>query len=84
MATYLFSTLIYTASLMADWAIESTASPHTLTSYLCVNSHHHHPSNKQAVLSLLVHRARALCDHKSLHDELEFLRGTFRQNGSGD
>jgi hypothetical protein len=37
--------------------------------YLHANSHHH-PSNKQAVLSMLVHRARALCDHESLHDEL--------------
>jgi hypothetical protein len=32
--------------------------------YLHANSHHH-PSNKQAVLSTLVHRARALCDHES-------------------
>jgi hypothetical protein len=46
--------------------------------------YHHHPSNKQAVLSTLVHRARALCDHKSVHDELEFLRDTFKRNGYGD
>jgi hypothetical protein len=51
--------------------------------YLHANSHHH-PSNKQAVLSTLVHRARALYDHESLHDELEFLRDTFKQNGYGD
>jgi hypothetical protein len=38
--------------------------------YLHANFHHH-PSNKQALLSTLVHRARALCDHESLHDELE-------------
>lgn len=30
---------------------------------------HHHPSNIQAVLSTLVHRAKAVCDN--LHDELE-------------
>jgi hypothetical protein len=48
--------------------------------YLNSNSHHH-PSNKQAILSMLVHRARSLCDRESLHDELEFLRATFRHNG---
>jgi hypothetical protein len=48
--------------------------------YLNSNSHHH-PSNKQAVLSTLVHRARSLCDQESLHSELEFLRTAFRQNG---
>jgi hypothetical protein len=36
------------------------------------------------VLSTLVHRARALCDHESLHDELEFLKDTFKRNGYGD
>jgi hypothetical protein len=51
--------------------------------YLNSNSHHH-PSNKQAVLSTLVHRARSLCDQESLHSELEFLRTTFRQNGYSD
>jgi hypothetical protein len=42
---------------------------------------HHHPSSKQAVLSTVVHRARALCDKESLHEELEFLKSTFRENG---
>jgi hypothetical protein len=51
--------------------------------YLHADSHHH-PSNKQAVLSTLVHRARALYDHESLHDELEFLRDTFKRNGYGE
>jgi hypothetical protein len=46
--------------------------------YLNSNSHHH-PSNKHAVLSTLVHRAKALCDRDSLRGELEFLRDTFRQ-----
>jgi hypothetical protein len=36
------------------------------------------------VLSTLVHRAGALCDHESLHDELEFLKDTFKRNGYGD
>jgi hypothetical protein len=48
--------------------------------YLSAKSHHH-PSNKQAVLSTLVHRARALCDEDSLQAELVFLRGIFKQNG---
>jgi hypothetical protein len=42
---------------------------------------HHHPSNKQAVLATLVHRVRALCDKKSLHGELEFLKTTLKENG---
>jgi hypothetical protein len=39
----------------------------------------HHPTNKQAMLSTLVHRARALCDEGSVHAELVFLRNVFRQ-----
>jgi hypothetical protein len=45
--------------------------------YLKAGSHHH-PSNKQAVLSTLVHRARALCDQDSLPAKLAFLRDVFR------
>jgi hypothetical protein len=48
--------------------------------YLNAKSHHH-PSNKQAVLSTLVHRARALCDEDSLQAELMFLRVIFKHNG---
>jgi hypothetical protein len=51
--------------------------------YLNAGSHHH-PSSKQAVLSTLVHRARALCDQESLHAELVFLKDVFRQNGYND
>jgi hypothetical protein len=51
--------------------------------YLKSNSHHHF-SSKQAVLSMLVHRAISLCDQESLHDELEFLRATFRQSSYND
>jgi hypothetical protein len=36
--------------------------------YLNAKSHHH-PSNKQAVLSTLIHRAKALCDEDSLQAE---------------
>lgn len=39
---------------------------------------------KQAVLAILVHRARALCDEDSLHAELVFLRDVFRQNSYND
>jgi hypothetical protein len=48
--------------------------------YLNAKSHHH-PSNKQAVLSALIHRARLLCDDDSLQDELVFLRDAFKRNG---
>jgi hypothetical protein len=51
--------------------------------YLNSNSHNY-PSNKQAVLSTMVHRARSLCDQDSLHGELEFLRTTIRQNSYSD
>jgi hypothetical protein len=42
------------------------------------------PSNKQAVLSTLVYRARALCDQETLHAELAFLQDVFKQNGYND
>jgi hypothetical protein len=45
---------------------------------------HHHPSNKQAVLSTLIHRARALCDEDSLQAELVFLKDVFKGNGYND
>jgi hypothetical protein len=51
--------------------------------YLNAKSHHH-SSNKQAVLSMLIHRARALCDEDSLQAELVFLRDIFKQNGYND
>jgi hypothetical protein len=41
---------------------------------------HHHPSNILALLSALSHTARPLCDKESLHNELEFLKTTFRKN----
>ncbi|PNF14479.1 hypothetical protein B7P43_G18379 [Cryptotermes secundus] len=41
---------------------------------------HHHPSNKQAARSTLVHRARALCDQDSLHAKLVLLGDVFRKN----
>jgi hypothetical protein len=45
---------------------------------------HHHPSNKQAVLSTLIHRARVLCDDDSRQAELVFQRDVFKQNGYND
>jgi hypothetical protein len=51
--------------------------------YLNAKSHHH-PSNKQAVLSTLLHRARALCGEDSLQAELGFLKDVFKQNGYND
>jgi hypothetical protein len=51
--------------------------------YLNAKSHHH-PSNKQAVLSTLIHRARALCNEDSLQAELVFPKDVFKENGYND
>ena len=48
--------------------------------YLNAGSHHH-SSNTQAILSMLVQTAKTLCDKESLQDELKFLKTTFRENG---
>jgi hypothetical protein len=48
--------------------------------YLNTKSHHH-PSNKQSVLSTVVHKVRALCDEDRLQAELAFLTGIFKTNG---
>jgi hypothetical protein len=45
---------------------------------------HHHPLNKQTVLSTVVHKARALHDEDSLQAELMFLRDVFKPNGYND
>lgn len=78
MATYPSLTLIYTASLMAHWAVQSMVSLHTLTSISMPTPIITIPTH--AVLSTLVHKARALCDHESLHDQLEFPRDTSKWN----
>jgi hypothetical protein len=46
--------------------------------YLNVKSH------RQAVLSTVVRRTRALCDEESLQAEFVFLRDIFKQNGYND
>jgi hypothetical protein len=51
--------------------------------YLNARSQHHSP-NKQAVLSTLVHRVKALCDKDSLHADFVFLRYDFRHNSYED
>ena len=43
---------------------------------------HHHPANKQSVLTSLTHRAKALCDQDSHTQELEFLTTIFKDNGN--
>jgi hypothetical protein len=43
---------------------------------------HHHPSNILALLSALSHTARPPCGKENLHDELEFLMTTLRENDS--
>jgi hypothetical protein len=52
----------------------------THTNFYLHSESHHHPFNILAVLSALSHTARPLCDNESLHDELEFLKTTFRKN----
>jgi hypothetical protein len=42
---------------------------------------HHHLSSIQGVLSNVVHRTRALCHQESLHDEMDFLKTTSKENG---
>jgi hypothetical protein len=56
----------------------------TQTNLYIISYTRHHPSNKQAVLSTLVHTARSLCDQNSLHSELDYLRTTFRESGYSD
>jgi hypothetical protein len=48
--------------------------------YLQQNSHHH-PANKQFVLTSLIYTAKALCDQESLTRELEFLTTVFKNSG---
>lgn len=68
-ATYPFSIPTYTGNQRAPWAIRSTVNLPTLTSTWTLD-----PSNIKAILSTLVQRARALCNKKSLHNVLEFLK----------
>jgi hypothetical protein len=64
-----------------DTPIGDQIAPWAIRSNLYQNpGSNHRPSNKQAVLATLVHRVRALCDKESLHDELVFLKTTFRKN----
>ena len=52
----------------------------THTNAYVISGSHQHPSNVQSVLSALLHRDLAPCDKESHHDELEFLKTTFREN----
>jgi hypothetical protein len=56
----------------------------THTNFYLNSSSHHHPSNRYAILSTLVHWARDLCDQDSLYVGLVFLEEIFRQNGYND
>jgi hypothetical protein len=69
---------------MAIWDIKCTASPHTHTNLYLKAKSHLHPSNEQAVLSTLIHRAIALCDEDNLQAELVFPRDVFKQNDYND
>jgi hypothetical protein len=53
----------------------------THTSLYLLQDSHHLPAYKQPVLDSLIHRAKALCDHDSLTQELEFLTTVFKENG---
>ena len=48
--------------------------------YLHATSHHH-PSQKQAMINTLVHRAKQLCEPDSLQDEVNHLKKTMKING---
>ncbi|XP_071441632.1 uncharacterized protein [Hetaerina americana] len=48
--------------------------------YLNAKSHHH-PAQRSAVLSSLLHRAKVISDQQSLPAELGHLKKTFRENG---
>jgi hypothetical protein len=63
--------------------LQSICKPTHTILYLNAGSHHQ-SSNKQAALSTLMHRARAICDEDNLHVKLVFLRGIFRQNSYKD
>jgi hypothetical protein len=80
MATYLFLTLTDTGERMAPWVIKSTENLPTLTSTRTLD-HTTNPSTHKPFHSTLVHTIRALCDTENLHDELELLKTTFRENG---
>jgi hypothetical protein len=56
----------------------------THTNLYLIAISHHHPSNKQAVLSTLIHIARVLCNEGSLQAELVFLKDVFKENGYND
>ncbi|XP_071446166.1 uncharacterized protein [Hetaerina americana] len=51
--------------------------------YLNGNSHHH-PAQRDAVLSSLIHRAKARADKESLPAEIKHLKKTLLQNGYGE
>ncbi|XP_071453466.1 uncharacterized protein [Hetaerina americana] len=51
--------------------------------YLNGNSHHH-PAQRDAVLSSLTHRAKAVADKESLPADIKHLKKTFLQNGYGE
>jgi hypothetical protein len=53
----------------------------THTTLYLHQSSHHHPANKQSVLTSLTHRAITLCDQDSLPQELDFLTSVFKMNG---
>jgi hypothetical protein len=70
--------------LTGDWAypwdIRVNRKPTHTNLYLNAMSHNR-LVNKQAVLSTLVHRAKAICDPDRLQQKLEFLQDAFLSNG---
>jgi len=53
----------------------------THTNLYLQQSSHHHPANKQLLITSLIQRAKTLCDQDSLPQELEFLTSVFKMNG---
>jgi hypothetical protein len=67
-----FLELIYNGNLMSS---QVTQKPGHTNLKLNISSHHY-PLNKQVLLPMLIHGARALCNQDSAHAELVFLKIT--------
>jgi hypothetical protein len=71
---------------LALWtSVESVGKCRKLThTNLFVSACHHHATNKQAVLFILTHRAKVMCDSNSLLQELKCLHQTFWDSGCSE
>ena len=69
-------------SILGHWHLQKSRLRKPTQTYLYLHHNsHHHPANKQSVLTSLIHRAKALCDQYSLAQHLEFLNTVFKYKG---